>query len=273
MLRFQRFGNPQYRLACRKRNPLYPIFTPHRLFSFESSLADRTGQAQRAGSAEKCAASLERQSLVPQGTIYHARDVLRGRIIKRPYRQTCIWDTNLRWRRIRRVLIILLAIYSRHVSKTIPFLLTGGALQARSISKRKAGLLSGNIFRPDVKRSRQYMDKNKGWSILACLLRFNNARITLIRVTLICVEYFKGIKRVATPAFMLHFCSTLWWQNRFANSSKVKKLGRVKITIIHIPVRLNGYSTEERAHFGRWEQRVYRGAKSCLFEGGIRVLH
>ncbi|SOE22884.1 Arylsulfatase A [Spirosomataceae bacterium TFI 002] len=33
----------------------------------------------------------------------------------------------------------------------------------------------------------------------------------------------------------------------------------------------NGYSTEERAHFGGGNAGVYRGAKACLFEGGIRV--
>lgn len=33
----------------------------------------------------------------------------------------------------------------------------------------------------------------------------------------------------------------------------------------------NGYSTEERAHFGGGNAGPYRGAKACLFEGGIRV--
>ena len=33
----------------------------------------------------------------------------------------------------------------------------------------------------------------------------------------------------------------------------------------------NGYSTEERAHFGGGNAGPYRGAKSCLFEGGYRV--
>lgn len=33
----------------------------------------------------------------------------------------------------------------------------------------------------------------------------------------------------------------------------------------------NGYSTEERAHFGGGNSGPYRGAKSCLFEGGFRV--
>jgi len=33
----------------------------------------------------------------------------------------------------------------------------------------------------------------------------------------------------------------------------------------------NGYSTEERAHFGGGNSGSYRGAKACLFEGGIRV--
>ena len=33
----------------------------------------------------------------------------------------------------------------------------------------------------------------------------------------------------------------------------------------------NGYSTEERAHFGGGNAGPYRGAKSCLFEGGFRV--
>lgn len=33
----------------------------------------------------------------------------------------------------------------------------------------------------------------------------------------------------------------------------------------------NGFSTEERAHFGGGNAGPYRGAKACLFEGGIRV--
>lgn len=33
----------------------------------------------------------------------------------------------------------------------------------------------------------------------------------------------------------------------------------------------NGHSTEERAHFGGGDSGVFRGAKQCLFEGGIRV--
>jgi arylsulfatase A-like enzyme len=52
--------------------------------------------------------------------------------------------------------------------------------------------------------------------------------------------------------------------------SKVKKLGLSKNTII-IFQSDNGYSTEERAHFGGGSSGVYRGVKACLFEGGIRV--
>ena len=52
--------------------------------------------------------------------------------------------------------------------------------------------------------------------------------------------------------------------------SKVKELGLSKNTII-IFQSDNGYSTEERAHFGGGSSGVYRGAKACLFEGGIRV--
>jgi arylsulfatase A-like enzyme len=33
----------------------------------------------------------------------------------------------------------------------------------------------------------------------------------------------------------------------------------------------NGHSTEERAHHGGGSAGIYRGAKQCLFEGGIRV--
>lgn len=33
----------------------------------------------------------------------------------------------------------------------------------------------------------------------------------------------------------------------------------------------NGHSTEQRAHFGGGSSGIYRGAKQCLFEGGIRV--
>jgi arylsulfatase A-like enzyme len=51
---------------------------------------------------------------------------------------------------------------------------------------------------------------------------------------------------------------------------KVSELGLTENTII-IFQSDNGYSTEERAHFGGGSAGVYRGAKACLFEGGIRV--
>jgi len=51
---------------------------------------------------------------------------------------------------------------------------------------------------------------------------------------------------------------------------KVKDLGLSENTII-IFQSDNGYSTEERAHFGGGNAGIYRGAKACLFEGGIRV--
>jgi arylsulfatase A-like enzyme len=51
---------------------------------------------------------------------------------------------------------------------------------------------------------------------------------------------------------------------------KVSDLGLSKNTIV-IFQSDNGYSTEERAHFGGGSAGVYRGAKACLFEGGIRV--
>ncbi len=51
---------------------------------------------------------------------------------------------------------------------------------------------------------------------------------------------------------------------------KVSELGLTKNTII-IFQSDNGYSTEERAHFGGGSAGIYRGAKACLFEGGIRV--
>ncbi len=51
---------------------------------------------------------------------------------------------------------------------------------------------------------------------------------------------------------------------------KVSDLGLTENTII-IFQSDNGYSTEERAHFGGGSAGVYRGAKACLFEGGIRV--
>ena len=51
---------------------------------------------------------------------------------------------------------------------------------------------------------------------------------------------------------------------------KVKDLGLSENTII-IFQSDNGYSTEERAHFGGGSAGIYRGAKACLFEGGIRV--
>jgi arylsulfatase A len=51
---------------------------------------------------------------------------------------------------------------------------------------------------------------------------------------------------------------------------KVTELGLTKNTII-IFQSDNGYSTEERAHFGGGNAGIFRGAKGCLFEGGIRV--
>jgi arylsulfatase A len=52
--------------------------------------------------------------------------------------------------------------------------------------------------------------------------------------------------------------------------SKLKSLDIYENTII-IFQSDNGYSTEERAHFGGGDAGPYRGAKSCLFEGGFRV--
>jgi arylsulfatase A-like enzyme len=51
---------------------------------------------------------------------------------------------------------------------------------------------------------------------------------------------------------------------------KVNALGLSNNTII-IFQSDNGYSTEERAHFGGGSAGIYRGAKASLFEGGIRV--
>lgn len=51
---------------------------------------------------------------------------------------------------------------------------------------------------------------------------------------------------------------------------KLESLGLMENTII-IFQSDNGYSTEERAHFGGGNAGPYRGAKACLFEGGIRV--
>jgi len=51
---------------------------------------------------------------------------------------------------------------------------------------------------------------------------------------------------------------------------KLEELGLLDNTII-IFQSDNGYSTEERAHFGGGSAGIYRGAKFSLFEGGIRV--
>jgi arylsulfatase A-like enzyme len=51
---------------------------------------------------------------------------------------------------------------------------------------------------------------------------------------------------------------------------KLEDLGVRKNTII-IFQSDNGHSTEERAHWGGGSAGPYRGAKQCLFEGGIRV--
>lgn len=51
---------------------------------------------------------------------------------------------------------------------------------------------------------------------------------------------------------------------------KVSELGLSENTIV-IFQSDNGHSTEERAHFGGGSAGIFRGAKQCLFEGGIRV--
>lgn len=51
---------------------------------------------------------------------------------------------------------------------------------------------------------------------------------------------------------------------------KIEELGLEDNTII-IFQSDNGHSTEERAHWGGGSAGIYRGAKQCLFEGGIRV--
>lgn len=51
---------------------------------------------------------------------------------------------------------------------------------------------------------------------------------------------------------------------------KIEELGLKENTII-IFQSDNGHSTEERAHWGGGSAGIYRGAKQCLFEGGIRV--
>lgn len=52
--------------------------------------------------------------------------------------------------------------------------------------------------------------------------------------------------------------------------SKLKALDLYENTIIVFQAD-NGYSTEERAFHGGGDAGPYRGAKSCLFEGGFRV--
>jgi arylsulfatase A-like enzyme len=52
--------------------------------------------------------------------------------------------------------------------------------------------------------------------------------------------------------------------------AKLEELNLIDNTIIVFQAD-NGYSTEERAHFGGGNSGPYRGAKSCLFEGGFRV--
>lgn len=51
---------------------------------------------------------------------------------------------------------------------------------------------------------------------------------------------------------------------------KVNELGLTENTIVVFQSD-NGYSTEERAHFGGGNAGVLRGSKASLFEGGIRV--
>lgn len=51
---------------------------------------------------------------------------------------------------------------------------------------------------------------------------------------------------------------------------KLKSSGKYENTIIVFQSD-NGYSTEERAHFGGGNSGPYRGSKSSLFEGGFRI--
>jgi arylsulfatase A-like enzyme len=83
------------------------------------------------------------------------------------------------------------------------------------------------------------------------------------------LEYYEG-KGVTYPRNLYAaFVSTL--DNKIGLLlEKVSELGLSDNTII-IFQSDNGYSTEERAHFGGGSAGIYRGAKSCLFEGGIRV--
>jgi arylsulfatase A-like enzyme len=52
--------------------------------------------------------------------------------------------------------------------------------------------------------------------------------------------------------------------------NKLEDLGLYENTIIVFQAD-NGYSTEERAHYGGGSAGIYRGSKFSLFEGGIRV--
>lgn len=52
--------------------------------------------------------------------------------------------------------------------------------------------------------------------------------------------------------------------------AKLESLDLMENTVIVFQAD-NGFSTEERAHFGGGSAGPYRGAKSCLFEGGFRV--
>ncbi len=52
--------------------------------------------------------------------------------------------------------------------------------------------------------------------------------------------------------------------------AKVEELGLTRDTIVVFQAD-NGYSVEERAHFGGGSAGPYRGSKFSLFEGGIRV--
>jgi arylsulfatase A-like enzyme len=83
------------------------------------------------------------------------------------------------------------------------------------------------------------------------------------------LEYYRG-KGVAYPRDLYAaFVSTLDDKVGLL-LKKLSALGLQDNTII-IFQSDNGYSTEERAHFGGGSAGIYRGAKACLFEGGIRV--
>jgi arylsulfatase A-like enzyme len=83
------------------------------------------------------------------------------------------------------------------------------------------------------------------------------------------LEYYQNKELVYPRDLYAAFLSTL--DDRIGLLLKKLEELDLKDNTIIVFQSDNGHSTEERAHFGGGNAGPFRGAKQCLFEGGIRV--